>query len=251
MLLLGLLAFLLGSAFILLIPLLWGRETYQTYAAPRAVICPETRRPAGVIIDAAHAAATGVRGGKPEFRLADCTRWPARADCGQECLPEALRNEPYTQGEVSPARTRRPIYHLPVLLAAFAGWYVGMVWHSGYLFRARWMAALNMTQAQFRQLVSWYSPHLLSIAACLLFAYGVAWLQTWLARKGFWQGILSAMLLWAAVAVATLPSAAELPRDLLMIEAGYTLIATIIIGAIIGGLSGKLVLPTEPARAAH
>jgi uncharacterized membrane protein YeaQ/YmgE (transglycosylase-associated protein family) len=89
----------------------------------------------------------------------------------------------------------------------------------------------------------WYSPHLLSVAACLLFAYGVGWLQTWLSRKGLWQGILSGMLLWSALALATLPSMTSLPRDLLTIEAGYTLIATILVGAIVGGLSGKLVMP--------
>ena len=75
------------------------------------------------------------------------------------------------------------------------------------------------------------------------FAYGVAWVQTWLSRKGFWEGILSATLLWTALALTTMPSMTSLPRDLLVIEAGYTLVATILIGALVGGLSGKLVLP--------
>jgi hypothetical protein len=244
LLFLVLLLFVLGVALIVFLPALWGRETYNTYSAPRAVTCPETHRPAGVTIDARHAAATGLRG-RPEFRLSDCTRWPARIRCGQECLAEALHNEPYTQGEVRVPRSRRQIYHLPVLLAAFAAWYVGMVWHSHYLFRARWAADLSLTSAQVKQLVAWYSPHLLSIAACLLFAYGVAWLQTWLSRKGVWQGILSSTLLWAALLLVTLPSMSVLPHDLLLIEASYTLIATIVVGAIIGGLSGKLVLLPE------
>ena len=236
--------FFVGVVAILFLPLLWGREIHHRYSAPRAVTCPETHQQVGVTIDAVHAAVTGLRGA-PEFRLSDCTRWPARIKCGQECLPEALRNEPYTQGEVHIPRSRRPIYHLPVLLAAFAAWYVGMVWHSRYLFRDRWMADLGLTMAQWRQMIAWYSPHLLSIAACLLFAYGVAWLQTWLSSRGIWKGILSSTLLWAALLLATLPSLLGLSRELLLIEAGYTLIATIVVGAIIGGLSGKLVLLPE------
>jgi len=242
LLIFGFVLFLLVSALILFLPALWARQVHHAYAAPRAVICPESHQQVGVTIDANHAATTGFRA-TPDFRLADCTRWPARAKCAQECLPQALRNEPYTQGEVQPSRTVRQIYHLPVLLAAFVAWYFGIVWHSHYLFRPLWMAALGLTQSQVKQLVSWYTPHFLSIAACLLFAYGVAWLQTWLARRGFWHGILSAMLLWTALMLSTLPSIRSLPHDVLVIEAGYTLIATIMVGAIIGGLSGKLVLP--------
>lgn len=234
--------FLLFAAIYLSLPALWMREMHHAYSAPRPVTCPETHRQVAVTIDAKHAALTRLRG-TPEFRLSDCTRWPARAKCRQECLPEALRNKPYTKGEVNPSKTARQIYHLPVLLAAFAAWYVGMLWHSHYLFRARWGEALGLTPAQVKQLVLWYSPHLLSIAACLLFAYGVAWLQIWLKRRGFWQGILSSTLLWAALTLVCLPSTMGLPRDLLVIEAGYTLVATIVVGAIIGSLSGKLVLP--------
>ena len=251
LLIFGFVLFLLVSALILFLPALWARQVHHAYAAPRAVICPETHRQVGVTIDANRAAVTGFRA-VPDFRLADCTRWPARAKCAQECLPQALRNEPYTQGEVRRSRTVREIYHLPVLLAAFVAWCFGIVWHSHYLFRACWMAALGLTPAQVKQLVSWYSPHLLSIGGCLLFAYGVAWLQTWLPRSGFWHGILSATLLWTALMVTTSPSIRALPRDLLVIEGGYTLIATILVGAIIGGLSGKLILPehsTNPLEA--
>jgi hypothetical protein len=243
------LLFVLGVALILLLPALWGLEIYQGYSAPRAVTCPETKQQVGVTIDATHAAATGLRG-TADFRLSDCTRWPARARCGQECLPEALHSEPYTRGEVPASKSRRQIYHLPVLLAAFAAWYVGMVWHSQYAFRDRWMAALGLTPAELKQLVMWNSPHLLSVAACLLFAYGVAWLQTWLSRRGVWQGILASTVLWAALLLATLPSLLGCSRYLLLIEAGYTFVATIVVGAIIGGLSGRLVLPAEESSQA-
>jgi len=239
MLLFGFLILVVFTALVLFIPALWGRETYSRYLAPRAVICPETHQPVGVTIDARHAAATALRG-KPEFRLSDCTRWPERGDCGQECLPEALHNEAYTQGEVEPSRTRREIYHLPVLLAGFVAWYVGAWWHSQYLFRARWMSALGLTPSQLKEIVHWYAPHLLSVLACLLFAYGVAWLLTRWSHKGIGQGILVSITLWALLLIVTLPMFFGLSRDLILIETGYTLIATIAVGAIIGGLSGRL-----------
>lgn len=247
LLLFAFLLFLVGVALFFLMPALWAREIHHQYSAPRAVTCPETHQQVGVTIDARHAAATGVCG-TSDFRLSDCTRWPERAECGQECLPQALHNQPYTLGEVHLPKARRQIYHLPVLLAAFAAAYVGMWWHSPFLFRGRWMAALGLTPAQLREMVEWYSPHLLSIAACLLFAYGVAWLQALRHRKGIRWGILSATFLWAGLFVVTLPSLLSLPRDLLLIEGGYTLTATIVVGAIIGGLSGRLVLPALEAK---
>ncbi|HTT21172.1 MAG TPA: DUF1761 domain-containing protein [Candidatus Sulfotelmatobacter sp.] len=234
--------FVLGSALFFLLPALVAREVHHEHSAPRAVTCPETQRQVAVTIDARHLAATSLSG-TPDFRLSDCTQWPERAKCAQNCLPEALRSDAYTQGEVEPSRSVRQFYHLPVLLAAFTAWYVGMIWHSPYLFRACWMAAVGLTPTQLKQLVNWFSPHLLTFAACLLFAYGVGWIQTWLSRKGFWPGIMASTLLWATLVVATLPSTLSLPRDLLVIEAGYTLIAAILVGAIIGGLNGKLVLP--------
>jgi len=241
LLLFGILLFILGAALILLMTALWACQTHHAYSASRAVTCPETKQHVGVTIDATHAALTGLRG-RPEFRLSDCSRWPARTKCAQDCLPEALRNEPYTRGEVDFKTLPRPIYHLPVLLAACAAWLVGVFWHSHHLFRARWMADLGLTPSQGKELILWYSPHLLSIAACLLFSYGVAWLQSWRTRKNPWQGILFALLLWSAVVMATLPSLLSLSRDLLLIEGSYTLITAVLVGAVVGGLSGRLVL---------
>ena len=69
---------------------------------------------------------------------------------------------------------RRKIYHLPALLAAFAACCWGALWHSQFLFRANWRAVLGLTVSQLKQVVLSYAPHLLTVAACLLFLYGVA-----------------------------------------------------------------------------
>jgi hypothetical protein len=62
-------------------------DAWWKYRGQRVITCPENRRPAGVVVDARHAAATAL-GKSPELRLASCSRWPERAGCGQECLSQ-------------------------------------------------------------------------------------------------------------------------------------------------------------------
>lgn len=230
-----------AAASLILFPLaLWLREISKQYSGSRLVACPENHRPAAVSIDARHAAATAMDG-HPDLHLSDCTRWPERAHCDQACLGQAVQAKPYTPGEVKVGR--KQIYHLPILLAAFAAWYLGAIWHSQYLFRARWTEALGMTFAQVTQAVPWSSLHLLTAAICLLFAYGVAWLLAVFHRKGMLQGLLMSVVLCGAVVAASWYGIASLPHDLLVIEAGYVALAALTVGAIVGGLCNKLVLP--------
>src|SRR5215510_15472332 len=58
---------------------------YLKYRGKRVITCPETRRPAGIEVDAAHAAFTAAVS-YPDLRLKSCSRWPEREDCGEECL---------------------------------------------------------------------------------------------------------------------------------------------------------------------
>ena len=53
----------------------------------RVVICPENQRQVVVSLNAAHAASTSF-GGSPDLRLSECTRWPEKAGCGQQCLTQ-------------------------------------------------------------------------------------------------------------------------------------------------------------------
>lgn len=229
-------------AFVLSLFALWRRQIYNRYSGSRLVACPESRQSAVVSIDAKRAAAT-VMDGRLDLHLSECTRWPEHSKCRQACLSQAVQTEAYPPGKLR-VRTKQ-VYHLPILLAAFAAWYVGALWHSQYMFRARWIGAVGITPAQVKQIVWWLSPHLLSVAACLLFAYGVAWLLAASHRKGVLQGVLMSVLLCGAVVAASWYGIAQLPRDLLAIEAGYIVLATLIVGAIVGGLYDKPVLPSH------
>jgi hypothetical protein len=62
-------------------------NAWWKYRGQRVVTCPENQKPAGVVVDARHAAATAL-GKSTELRLSSCSRWPERAGCGQSCLSQ-------------------------------------------------------------------------------------------------------------------------------------------------------------------
>ena len=62
-------------------------RVWLQYRGKRVIRCPENLRPAGVVVDAAHAAVTALAAG-PMLRLSQCSRWPERAGCGQQCLSQ-------------------------------------------------------------------------------------------------------------------------------------------------------------------
>jgi hypothetical protein len=60
---------------------------FMAYRGQRVVVCPETRRPAGVELDAWQAVRRGIEG-HADLHLKSCSRWPERHDCGQDCLSQ-------------------------------------------------------------------------------------------------------------------------------------------------------------------
>jgi len=60
-------------------------SAWLKYRGHRVISCPENHLPAGVTLDARHAAATALRGDS-KLRLTQCSRWPERGDCGQDCI---------------------------------------------------------------------------------------------------------------------------------------------------------------------
>jgi hypothetical protein len=63
----------------------WLVRSSSSYRGSKIVTCPETSRSAIVKIDSVHASLTSIVG-LPDIRLEDCTRWPVKQQCGQECL---------------------------------------------------------------------------------------------------------------------------------------------------------------------
>jgi hypothetical protein len=75
----------LGTAYLVLRPV---ARAYLGLRGTRVVTCPETGKPVAIEVDARHAAVTAASG-RPHLRLRDCSRWPERRGCGQECLRQA------------------------------------------------------------------------------------------------------------------------------------------------------------------
>ncbi len=64
-----------------------GLKAYFGYKGKRLITCPETHQTEAVDV-AAGEAAVGAFLSEPTLRLKECSRWPERQDCGQECLQQ-------------------------------------------------------------------------------------------------------------------------------------------------------------------
>ena len=58
---------------------------YFRFHGKRLVTCPETNQPAAVEVDTKLTFTEAVTRAHP-LRLSECSRWPGRQDCGQQCL---------------------------------------------------------------------------------------------------------------------------------------------------------------------
>ncbi len=228
-----------ATCLILLMPAVWGKQVFDSYHGNRNVNCPETRARVTVRFDALHAAVTALRG-KPHLRLATCSRWPMRADCDQACIPDAVNAPAIPAIRVTMPEQKR-IAHLPALVATVAVWLLGVVWHSEHVFRARWMDAMNLNDHETRVLAEMWIPHLLTVAACLLFAYAVASIMAWTGKRTVAHGIEIALSLWLVVAVViTVSGALQASRELLWIEGGYTFLGALLVGVVVGALPRRV-----------
>jgi len=64
-----------------------GIRAYFEYRGKRLITCPETHKTEAVEV-AAGEAGVGAFLTEPTLRLKECSRWPERQDCGQECLQQ-------------------------------------------------------------------------------------------------------------------------------------------------------------------
>jgi hypothetical protein len=72
----------LGVLYVLLPQVL---HTFQRYRNRKALTCPEAGGPAEIDVDASRAAFSSAFG-KPLLRIKNCTLWPRRKGCAEDCL---------------------------------------------------------------------------------------------------------------------------------------------------------------------
>ncbi len=82
-----LILFIIGAILLVALPVGISLQSYFRNRGRRTVVCPENRAPVTVEVDAKYAFTSALRGQEHE-RLQSCTRWPEKADCGQECLAQ-------------------------------------------------------------------------------------------------------------------------------------------------------------------
>jgi len=84
LLVIGIVALAIGLVLFRVVPVV---RTFFTYRGKRIITCPETLRKEAVDVAASRAAASAFIG-DPVLRLNQCSRWPERQNCGQECLQQ-------------------------------------------------------------------------------------------------------------------------------------------------------------------
>ena len=124
---------------------------------------------------------------------------------------------------------------LAIVIAAAAGFGVGMVWY--WIFGKRWMAANGLTEDMCKGGAA--VPFILAAIANLLISIGFAGL---LGHMGTGQttvrnGIISAVALWLAFVIATLMvnySFARRKPVLIAIDGGHWLAVMLVMGVVLG-----------------
>jgi hypothetical protein len=64
-----------------------GLRVYHKFRGTRLVTCPETGKPAVVAVAAGSMGLQAILN-DPCLHLSECSRWPMRQDCGQDCLKQ-------------------------------------------------------------------------------------------------------------------------------------------------------------------
>ena len=69
-----------------------GTRVYYKFRGTRVVTCPETHAPAMVQVAAGSMGRQAIFG-EPRLRLGECSRWPTRVGCAQDCLTQIEARE--------------------------------------------------------------------------------------------------------------------------------------------------------------
>ena len=132
------------------------------------------------------------------------------------------------------------INYLAVLIAAAAGWAVGMPWYMA--FATPWMAANDLTKetmAECRGKPGAPLPFIFAAVACLVMAWVLAGVIGHVGAVTLRGGVISAFFCWLGFVITTMlvnNSFSMRKPVLLLIDGGYWLVVLLVMGAIIGAM---------------
>lgn len=79
--------FLVGAVVLTGLPVALSLQEYYKNRGRQRVTCPDTKQPVEVTVDRKFVFRMALRG-QEHSRLESCSRWPEKAECGQECLAQ-------------------------------------------------------------------------------------------------------------------------------------------------------------------
>jgi Protein of unknown function (DUF1761) len=123
---------------------------------------------------------------------------------------------------------------IAIIVAAIVPMVVGALWYSPLLFADPWMHAVGRSREELGDAALGY---LLSAVGAFLSSYVLARIMRWAEVDDFWNGALVGGTVWVgfvATVLAVTTYFSGRPRTLWLINAGYQLVALVLMGAILG-----------------
>jgi hypothetical protein len=126
------------------------------------------------------------------------------------------------------------INYVAVVVAALVPLLLGALWYSTALFARPWMRAVDRTQDELKGAGLGY---VISAVGALFMSYALARIVRWAEVDELWNGALVGLLVWVGFVAPVLGVTtyfAGRPGRLWLINAGYQLVALVLVGAIHG-----------------
>lgn len=126
------------------------------------------------------------------------------------------------------------INYVAVVVAALVPMFLGALWYSTALFARPWMRAVDRTQEELKGAQLGY---VISAIGALVMSYALARIDRWAEVDDLWNGALVGLLVWVGFVAPVLgvnTYFAGRPGRLWLINAGYQLVALVLVGAIHG-----------------
>lgn len=127
--------------------------------------------------------------------------------------------------------------YLAVIVCAVIYFMLGGLWYSKLLFANPWMKAIGKSEAELKAMGSPAPGYIIAFICALFTAFFLATFIGYAGGASLVDGAKIGFYAWLGFVVTTLAPAYYFemrPKTLLMIYAGYTLVAFIIMGGILG-----------------
>jgi hypothetical protein len=121
-----------------------------------------------------------------------------------------------------------------IIVAALVPMVLGALWYSPALFAEPWMRAVGRSK---EELTGAQLGYVISAVGALLMSYTLARIVRWAEVDDLWNGALVGLLAWVGLVATVLAATTYFggrPRALWVINAGYQLVALVLVGGIHG-----------------